>query len=58
MAKLTKRQQAFQGKVEAGKVYPAVEATLPFSSVLIRASLIRLFAVQSSCPKALVRLFA
>ena len=26
MAKLTKRQQAFQGKVEAGKVYPAVEA--------------------------------
>ena len=26
MAKLTKRQQAFQGKGEAGKVYPAVEA--------------------------------
>lgn len=26
MAKLTKRMQAFQGKVEAGKVYPALDA--------------------------------
>ena len=26
MAKLTKRQQAFQGKIEAGKVYPALDA--------------------------------
>lgn len=26
MAKLTKRMQALQGKVEAGKVYPAIEA--------------------------------
>ena len=26
MAKLTKRQQAFQGKIEAGKAYPALDA--------------------------------
>ena len=26
MAKLTKRMQALQGKVEAGKVYPALDA--------------------------------
>ena len=26
MAKLTKRRQAFQGKIEAGKVYPALDA--------------------------------
>ena len=70
MAKLTKRQQAFQGKEEAGKVYPAVEAlnlvrqnaTAKFDEsvdVAIQLGiLIRPFAVQSSCPKALARLCA